>query len=458
MNQTSKIPGSFRDPSGFLFLHKDTIYRQVNNSFREEWDHFISSGLYKELAQSKLLVEHEEADIALAQTQDAYRIIRPQAIPFISYPYEWCFSQLKDAALTTIAIQKRALDFGMSLKDCSAYNIQFIGCRPVFIDTLSFERYRPGRPWIAYRQFCQHFLAPLALMSNTDIRLSNLLKIYIDGIPLDLASRLLPFKTRLSLPLFLHIHLHSSSQRYFSDKNLRVKERSISMNSFLGLIDSLESAVKRMRWGNRKTEWGGYYEQTNYSQESMEHKKEIVSNFIRHAGPVTVWDMGANTGVFSLIAGEHSKYVVSFDSDPAAVEKNFFLGHKAGRENILPLIVDLSNPSPGIGWENTEREPLLKRGPADMALALALIHHIAISNNVPLHKCAEFFSSVCNWLAIEFVPKSDSQVVRLLSTRKDIFTEYDRRNFEDAFCRLFFIEKSVPVKGSQRTMYLMKKR
>jgi len=193
------LPSSFRDPSGFLFLRDGFIYRQVNTIYRENYDYLISSNLYKTLVDAELLIPHHEVDIKKARSDEIYKVIKPELILFISYPYEWCFSQLKDAALTTLEIQKKSLDFGISLKDCSAYNIQFRKGKPIFIDTLSFERYHQGKPWVAYRQFCQHFLAPLALMSYKDIRLNQLFRVYIDGPPLDLTSSLLPFRTRFRI-------------------------------------------------------------------------------------------------------------------------------------------------------------------------------------------------------------------------------------------------------------------
>ena len=198
----ANISGSFRDPSGFLFSQDGLIYRQINNCYKENYDYLINSGLYKDLLNSGLLISHKEVGSAYARSNDAYKIIRPEPLVFISYPYEWCFSQLRDAALLTLKIQKKSLQHGMSLKDCSAYNIQFKKSKPIFIDTLSFEKYEADRPWVAYKQFCQHFLVPLALMVYKDIRLSQLFRIYIDGIPLDLAIKLLPFYSYFNLSFF----------------------------------------------------------------------------------------------------------------------------------------------------------------------------------------------------------------------------------------------------------------
>ena len=241
----SEVPGSFRDPSGYVYLRDGEIYRQVNRHYQDGFDQLVGSGLHQQLVDDGLLIPHTEVGLEHAASDDAYKVIRPQQIPFISYPYEWCFSQLKDAALLTLEIQARAFDSGMSLKDCSAYNVQFVGGKPVFIDTLSFERYREGQPWVAYRQFCQHFLAPLALMSHVDVRLHQLLRAYLDGIPLNLASRLLPRRTRANFGLLTHIHLHAKAQERFSERSVPSTDRKVGRVSFLGLVDSLKSTVKQ---------------------------------------------------------------------------------------------------------------------------------------------------------------------------------------------------------------------
>lgn len=455
---SANIPASFRDPSGFLFYRDGLLYRQINLTYKENYDHLMSSGLYETLTDGALLLAHQEVDIEAAKPDKAYKIIKPEAISFISYPYEWSFSQLKDAALVRLEIQKRSLEFGMSLKDSSAYNIQFRKGRPIFVDTLSFEKYREGSPWVAYRQFCQHFLAPLTLMTYRDIRLNQLLRVHIDGVPLDLASSLLPFRTRLKFPLLSHLHLHAKSQKHFAHKAIDMSGRKVSRLSFLGLIDNLESAVRKLKWRVQRTEWANYYEDTNYSEEALSHKKEIVARFLEETTPKMLWDLGANVGLFSRIASKRRAQVIAFDIDPAAVEKNYLECLKEGETNILPLLLDLTNPSPGIGWENAERESLLERGPADAVLALALVHHLAISNNLPLEKIADFFSKICHWLIIEFVPKSDSQVQRLLSTREDIFPDYRESVFENEFQKFFVILNCVRIRDSERRVYFMERR
>jgi hypothetical protein len=456
-DETLTLPSSFRDPSGFLFKREGRLYRQVNGVYREHYDYLLSSGLYRKLTEEGLLVPHEEVDLPPPDPERAYRILKPRLVPFISYPYEWCFGQLKDAALATLRIQKTAFDHGMSLKDASAFNIQFLDGRPVLVDTLSFEKLEL-RPWVAYRQFCQHFLGPLLLVATKDYSLSSLSRIFIDGVPLGLTSRLLPFRTRLRPSLATHIHLHALSQKVFSGKKVTVRERKIRPVSLAGLTASLESAVRRLSLPIKKTEWARYYEETNYSAEGFERKKKIVADFLDTVRPETVWDLGANTGVFSRLASRRGIPTVAFDIDPVAVELNYRECRDKGEKNLLPLIMDLTNPSPALGWENRERMSLLERGPADLALALALLHHLAISNNLPFSRIAGFLGRTCRSLVIEFVPKTDSQVQRLLATREDIFGRYTRADFEEQFGRAFLIEKGVPVEGTERILYLMKNR
>ena len=453
-------PGSFRDPDGFLFSRNGILYRQINLSAKDDYDLFISSGLGKELIDSGLLIPHTETDIPFADPGKGYKVIQPEFIPSISYPYEWSFSQLKDAALTTIKIQDIAFGHGMSLKDASAYNIQFRGGKPVFIDTLSFEKYKEGEPWVAYRQFCQHFLAPLALMSLKDIRLGQLLRIHIDGIPLDLAASLLPGSARFKMSLYMHIILHGKSQKRYEDKAAPVKStgRKVSRLGFQGIINSLEAAVNKLKWTPEGTEWDDYYNDTNYSTEALEHKKTLVSGYIAAAAPKQVWDLGANNGLFSRIAAEKGIPVTAFDIDPSAVEKNYLHVKEKKEALMLPLLLDLTNPSPGMGWENLERTSFIDRGPVDLILSLALIHHLAISNNVPLVKIAAFFSKLCRLLVLEFVPKEDSQVRRLLATREDVFPHYTQEAFETEFSRYFTIRESEKIKDSLRTLYLLERK
>lgn len=258
MSIIENIPSSFRDPSGNLFCYSGTLYRKIHYSYKENYDQLMNSGLYKSLCENNFLIQHNEVLLEEIQLSDTYKIIKPNIIEFVSYPYEWCFSQLKHAALLTLNIQKIALDYGMSLKDCSAYNVQFNEGKSIFIDTLSFEKYEEGKPWVAYRQFCQHFLGPLALMSCKDVRLNQLLRVYIDGIPLDLVHSLLPQRTYFMFGLLLHIHLHAQSQKKFQNKTIQKNKYKMSRSSLLGLIDNLEFLIDKTNWTPKGTQWADY--------------------------------------------------------------------------------------------------------------------------------------------------------------------------------------------------------
>jgi hypothetical protein len=353
-----------------------------------------------------------------------------------------------------------ALDKGMTLKDASVYNIQFLEGSPLLIDTLSFEIYEEGSPWVAYRQFCQHFLAPISLMALTDIRLQQLMRVYIDGIPLDLASSLLPGKTHFNMGLELHIHRHAASQKKYAGKGeeAKIKEARITKLSYQGLIDNLQGTIKGLNWEGTGTEWGDYYDATNYTPTAFKRKKILVGEFIDHVNPKTILDLGANNGEFSRIGSGKGIFTVSSDIDPVAVEKNYQECRKLKEKNLLPLLIDLTNPSPGIGWENLERASFIERGPVDLVMALALIHHLAISNNLPLERVSEYFARTGEWLIIEFVPKDDSQVQRLLSSRKDIFPDYTEAGFESSFEANFKLNRKESIEGSKRTLYLYRRK
>ena len=460
MSSSNSLASSFRDPSGFMFRRDGTLFRQVNKHYQVEYERLVQSGLLAELTKQGLLVPTEEVDEKPADKELVYKVIKPLELPLISYPYEWSFSQYKDAALATLEIQKQAYARGFALKDASAYNMQFYAGKPIFIDTLSFETYKEGEPWVAYRQFCQHFLAPLALMALVDIRLSQLMRVYIDGIPLDLASKLLPGSTKLNLGLGAHIHAHAAAQMKYADNPLAKKDIKGQMgrNAFLGLIDSLESTIKGLALKGVKTEWAEYYDATNYSDSSLGEKGKLVAAYLDRVKPASVWDLGANTGYFSRIASDKGIFTTAFDIDPLAVEQAYQVMKQKNEKHILPLVLDLTNPSPSLGWHNAERDSFLQRGPAECVMALALIHHMAISNNVPLSTLAKFFADAGRYLIIEFVPKGDSQVDRLLTTREDIFPAYTPEGFEEAFKHYYKILEAQTIAGSKRILYLLERK
>jgi len=453
-----RAPGSFRDPSGFVFERGGALFRQVNRAYRDDYDRLAASGLDRALIEDGSLIPHREVDEPPFEPEGAYKVLRADRVPFVSYPYEWCFGQLKAAALLTLTIQRRAIGRGMALKDASAFNVQFLGGRPVFIDTLSFEAYREGEPWVAYRQFCRHFLAPLALMSRVDVRLADLFRPGLDGIPLDLAGKLLPLRSRLDPRLLVHVFLHARAERAFSAGARPAGARPFSKGALLGLIDSLEAAVTGLSWEPEGTEWADYYGATNYTAAAADQKLRLVAEYLDAVGPSTAWDLGANTGRFSRLAAERGASTVAWDVDPACVERHFRDVVARGERRVLPLRLDLANPSPSLGWDHSERSSLIDRGPVDVAMALALVHHLAISGNVPLPRVASFLRRACRSLIVEFAPKADSQVRRLLSGRVDVFEDYTAAGFESAFAEHFAIERSGRIVDGERTLYLMRAR
>ncbi len=344
------LPSSFRDPSGSLFAREGVLYRRVNAVYAPHYDQLMTSGLYEDLVGKGLLVPHEEVAVDGEEAAGAYKILRPERVPFISYPYEWCFHQLQEAALATLRIQRRALKFGMSLKDASAYNIQFLHGKPVLIDTLSFETPEDGRPWVAYRQFCQHFLAPLALMSYHDVRTNQLLRAFIDGLPLDLVTALLPRRTKLKPALLIHLHLHARAQKKYEDSGeaKASASRGMSKSALLAVVESLQNATRALQWEPPKTVWANYYQDNSYSDAGLEHKRKIVGRFLEQAAPESVWDLGANTGLFSALALEKgARLVVASDVDPACVDILYRERVKKSGEGILPPGHRFDQPEPG---------------------------------------------------------------------------------------------------------------
>lgn len=453
---------SFRDPSGLVYRKNGKLLRQINHPYQEDYDFLFSSGLYNKLINKNYLIPHTEVEDIPLVPDSAYKVIQPEIIEYITFPYEWSFSQLKDAALLTLAIQNQALKTGMSLKDASAYNIQFHHGKPILIDTTSFVQYQEGTPWVAYRQFCQHFLAPLALMSEVDVRLQELLITNIDGIPLDLCSSLLPFRTRLNFGLLSHIHLHARAETHYDatkdEDNEGNKSARLTKTGFIGLINNLEKTIKNLDFKPKGQRWATYYESTNYSEDAASSKAKITLNWVESLTPNLVLDLGANTGRFSRLVADSMKcLVVSADIDPEAVEINYNLAKDANETKLLPIVLDMVNPTPAVGWDNRERPSFFDRTKADVVLALALIHHLAITNHVPFSMLAKTFASLGNNLILEFVPKEDSQVRRMLRTRDDIFGDYNLDELISAFKPFFKLVEKTPVHDSKRTLLLFER-
>lgn len=458
MTSTNRNPGSFRDPSGHVYEQENRILRSVNRVYREDYEFFQSSGLAGFLLEKGWILPFREIDEPIS---GSWKTLEVPRLPLITYPYEWSIGQLRAAAVLTLRIQQEALKRDMVLKDASAYNIQFFEGRPVFIDLLSFERYQPGQPWNAYKQFVSFFLGPLLLMSLRDVRYGLDFRNFLDGFPIDYLAKALPWYTRWSPSLYVHIHLHAAMLRKYEDtrglKNRHAGSKSVSKKGLGHLIESLLDCVQNIRVPKQTTQWGDYYNDTNYTDSAFSAKKEIVAELTRRVQPNVVCDLGANRGDFSRIFAQYAQIVLSPDIDPVAVQTNYSITREKKEKNIYPLVIDLCNPSPGIGWENRERQSFLDRARCDLVAGLALIHHLCIGNNLPLEYVAKLFSDLAPVAIVEFVPKGDSQVDRLLSSRADIFSDYTLESCKLAFGRYYGHQESYPVEGTQRTILFFKK-
>ena len=451
-------PGSFKDPSGFAFQHNNHIYRAIAPSYFSNYDHLMGSGLYASLIGHKYMIGHTETNNFLSPTFADYKIIKPEQIPFITYPYEWCFSELKQAALLTLSVQKLALKHGMILKDATTFNIQFSGNRPVFIDTLSFEKYNEGVPWIAYHQFCQHFLSSLTLMAYKHEGLLKLSQIFLDGIPLELSSTLLTRRSYLNSGIASHLHIHSKIRQKTTKKKKTEKKIVVSKKQLLYIVEHLEQTIKGLKIKRKKSQWNKYPLENSYSKNAKEEKSKIISIWLKSIAPETIWDMGCNTGYYSLLASAFCEHLIAMDEDHLCIESLYHSLSNSKTTNILPLVIDLANPTPAIGWENQERKSLLQRGTPHLVMALALLHHLRITNNIPLDKIAKSFSKMGTWLIIEFIPKNDIQIQEMLMNRKDIFEDYSLNSFISVFESFFEIKESMLLPDSERVLFLMKRK
>lgn len=449
-------PSSFRDRSGYIFIKAGEVYRIINNCYRDSYELLMNSGLYERLTKAGAMIPHTEVERSLIDddSSDIYKLIKPEKIDFISYPYEWCYSQLRDASMLTLEINNIALEYGMVLKDASAYNIQFYKGKPILIDTLSFEKFTE-KPWAAYRQFCEHFVAPLAIMSYKDVRISQLLKSNLDGIPLELAVKMLPFMARMKPGIYLHLAVHSKLQNKYSTRNKKVNIRKYSKQSLAGLIMSLKATIRAMTYINRSKTWDEYTGTIN--RQYYDEKKFITGKYLTLSKAETAWDIGCNTGDISVICSERKISTVAFDSDHDSIEKFYKKVREEKRNNILPLVIDINNPSPGIGWNNVERIPLLEREKPDIVFFLALIHHLVVGNNLTFSMVAQMLSGISPYLIIEFVSNEDEMFKRIILNREFDESSYSIEKFEDSFTKHFQITEKASLKNGFRTIYLMKR-
>lgn len=454
MKSYKKNPASYRDPAGYVFEENNLVYRQVNKVYAVHYDHFISSGLCKSLVQQKKVLSHIEVTKNFNGDSHWYKTLLPEQLDFISYPYEWCFSQLKDAALLTLDIVKTSLKYGMVLKDGTPFNIQFHKGRPILIDTLSFEKYDASKPWVAYRQFVETFLAPLLLARYRGQEMLRMLQLYPDGIPLHLTKHLLPLKAKCKPSVFLHIVLQGM---------VRPKEKTaahttvFSQQKLEHIIVNLYNLINSLRLSSAGSQWNNYYEDSLLSKEYAVEKNKIVDEWLHLIPSGTVIDIGSNTGMFAQMAAVAGRFVLALDADIACIEQLYNTSKTSNMANLFCMQADIVNPVGGIGWENTERQPLLKRLPNGVTFALALVHHIIIGRNVHFSQLASLLAGFSDWLIIEFIPVSDPKVQLLIKTRDVDMNDYTIEHFTSTFSASMSIIETRLINDTGRILFLMKR-
>lgn len=455
LDSISMESGSFRDPRGRVYSHDGRIFRTITPKAQGDYRKLVESGLYSRLVDKHWLTATVE--LAISDEQTGGLVVEHERLPFVSYPYEWTFSQLKAAALHQLAVHLEALNHGLTLSDASAYNVQFIDANPIFIDLLSFRRYEEGMLWVGHRQFCEHYLHPLLFTATFGISFNHWLRSSIEGLSgQDLVS-LMPLHHKLSPRTFLNVTLPCWLQRSSSNNNAAIQRASkarLSKATLEFMLRSLRDWVSGMNPKVGNTTWGDYYEAShNYSDSESRAKHRIVSEFITRWAPTMVWDMGCNTGEFSetaLSAG--ATRVIGFDFDQMALE-GAYRRAKERKLAFLPLFQDAANPSPDHGWNGVERKSLMSRRNADALIALAFEHHLAIGRNIPLDQLIAWLVSLAPVGLVEFVPRGDSNLDRLLRHREDIFDDYTEDNFRSAIEAVAQVDRVDVVSASGRKLY-----
>jgi hypothetical protein len=384
-------------------------------------------------------------------------VLAHERVPFLSYPYEWPFSMLKDAALLQLELSRRALRADLALKDASPYNVQWRGARPVFIDVGSFERLRADEPWAGYRQFCMLFLYPLMLQAYKDLPYHAALRGSLDGIPPHDARALLAgerFRKGVLSNVLAHARLES---RYAGAEGREVKRdlRRAGFNRELLAANfaKLEKLVARLEWKAGETAWTGYGEDNTYDDAAAARKAHFVRAAAARRRVGLAWDVGGNDGRYALIAAEAADLVVALDADHATVDALYRRLRDEEREDILPLVMSVTDPSPDIGWRGRERASLERRGTPELVLCLAIVHHVCITGNVPVREFLDWLRSLDAALVIEFPDRADPMVQRLLSGKREGSNpDYKKALFERALEERFAIERSVPV-SETRTLF-----
>lgn len=459
MSRVSPEQGSYRDFRGRIYYSGSRVLRTVMPEAVEDFNFVRSTDFVQELIQSGKLVGEQLVDretLGEAGTSAAYVLEHP-TLPFVSWPYEWPFSMLKAAALLHLDIHLRALEYGVTMTDASAYNIQFIGPNPVFIDSLSFRRYETGEYWFGHRQFCEQFVNPLLLQSCLGLPHNLWYRAALDGVGTSELSDLLGWRHKLSWHVFTNVALQARLQQSSGSREKAARQarrRPLPMSALRHLLSGLRRWIEKLEpKGHGATTWERYPEQNSYRSDDVAAKREFVAAFVSAKRPAVLWDIGCNTGDYACLALDAGAgYVIGFDADHGALERAVA---RSARDEMafLPLYVDIANPSPNQGWAQAERRGLLQRAPADAALALAVVHHLAIGRGIPLASIIDTLLKMAPEGVVEFVPVSDPMVRQMLELQSRPLEDYEQQAFEKLLTDRARIVRSASVSDTGRTLY-----
>lgn len=448
-------PGSFRDPDGrIVYGEGRRVLRALTVDGATAWQELTHSGLLNRLTDQGRVVGTRTAPDLAALGCPA--VLEHDRVPFVSYPFEWTFGMLRDAAVLHLEVLLEALSAGMTTKDGTAYNVQWRGSAPVFIDVCSFTR-SSGGPWQGYRQFCETFLNPLLLQAYRGVDFHPWLRGRLGGVPTSQLRRLLSGRDLLRRGVLTHVVLHELLQRGTGDgaqaAGAALAHAGFDRDVTRAVVARLLRLVEELDWQPPSSRWSGYGEERPYSPGDLHHKTDFVREAVGAAAPRLVWDLGCNDGAFARVAAAHAEYVVAMDADHATVDRLYRSLRRGGASNILPLVADLTDPTPAAGWRGRERRTLQDRGNPDMVLCLALVHHLAITANIPLDEILSWLRSLGGRVVVEFVERDDPMVQRLLANKAIEHADYSRATFEALLARRFTVARRLELPSRTRTLY-----
>jgi hypothetical protein len=445
-----------------VFIGEQSVFRAVTPAGLDDWTAVGDSSFFAELVDEGKVIDTEPCPTdVLPPGQEWAACLRHRRIPVVNHPYEWSVTMLRDAALLQLEVTRRAVLEGFITKDATSFNVVFDGARPVFIDVGSFERLRPGEPWPGYRQFCELFLNPLVLQTMVGVPFQPWLRGAPDGIAPSELAPMLKGRHKLNRRLMVHVGLHARAERRFADADTDHDVRSdlrragFGPKVLLAQLDNLERTVRSLEQHESGSTWSDYSDRSHYDDADLATKETAVGDAVSQLRPTTVLDLGANDGRFSQLAVDRGAgRAVAVDSDHLVVDRLYRKLRDQDERRILPLVMDLTNPSPGLGWRSRERAPFTARVRPDLVLCLAVVHHLAITDNVPFDMVVDFLADFAAPVVVEFPSREDPMAARLLARKRaGLFGHYDTAGWEAALSRRFDIGERTELPSGRRVLY-----